>query len=318
MTARIAIVGAGAAGLACASALRRQGLRPVVFEKSRSFGGRIATRRRDGLQFDHGAQALTCAGDPLLAQARASGDVTRWDAATEADGAAPWIGSPRMKDGLASLLPGLDIHYATEIKSVLHRGGAWEIATGAERQTFDLVALAAASEQSLRLLDPSETELRGALEQVIFEPCHALMVAFERPPAWPEVQPAPPDPFTWIAHEGSKPGRSQEPAAFVAHTTAAWSAAHLDTPSEEVARALLAALGVALGPLPPVLLAMGHRWRLARATRPLGRPCAASRDGTLLAGGDWALGRTVADALVSGRAMAEALHQRTLAQVDNG
>ncbi|HIP78813.1 MAG TPA: FAD-binding protein, partial [Kiloniellaceae bacterium] len=42
---RIAVIGAGLAGLLCARRLQDAGLHPVVFEKSRGLGGRLATRR---------------------------------------------------------------------------------------------------------------------------------------------------------------------------------------------------------------------------------------------------------------------------------
>jgi renalase len=48
----------------------------------------------------------------------------------------------------------------------------------------------------------------------------------------------------------------------------------------------------------------GHRWRYARVERPLGQPFVANGVGTLLAGGDWALGSLASDAVASGRAMA--------------
>ena len=55
---RLAIIGAGAAGLAAARSLRqrRPELAITIYEQSPSLGGRIATRRREGFAFDHGAQ----------------------------------------------------------------------------------------------------------------------------------------------------------------------------------------------------------------------------------------------------------------------
>jgi renalase len=62
---RLAIIGAGMAGLAAAHTLRRRypeagegrpNLAITVYEKSRRLGGRVASGRRDGYIFDHGAQ----------------------------------------------------------------------------------------------------------------------------------------------------------------------------------------------------------------------------------------------------------------------
>ncbi|MDX1531103.1 MAG: NAD(P)-binding protein, partial [Rhodothermales bacterium] len=56
----LAIIGAGAAGLAAAFGLRDSGVAVTLFEKSRGVSGRAATRRRtaDGQtwRYDHGAQ----------------------------------------------------------------------------------------------------------------------------------------------------------------------------------------------------------------------------------------------------------------------
>ncbi len=56
---RIAIVGAGISGLSCARRLAEAGAEVVVFEKSRSLGGRCASRAWEGCVFDHGAQFFT-------------------------------------------------------------------------------------------------------------------------------------------------------------------------------------------------------------------------------------------------------------------
>jgi predicted NAD/FAD-dependent oxidoreductase len=56
---RIAVIGAGIAGLACAREIARADVAVTVFEKARGLGGRLATRRDGNLAFDHGAQYLT-------------------------------------------------------------------------------------------------------------------------------------------------------------------------------------------------------------------------------------------------------------------
>jgi predicted NAD/FAD-dependent oxidoreductase len=57
---KLAIIGAGVAGLAAARMLRqrRPDLAITIYEKSRGLGGRAVTRRRDGYIFDHGAQYM--------------------------------------------------------------------------------------------------------------------------------------------------------------------------------------------------------------------------------------------------------------------
>jgi len=55
MKKRIAVVGAGIAGLSCAYELQKAGFEAVVFEREDNVGGRMWTRTKDGLDFDIGA-----------------------------------------------------------------------------------------------------------------------------------------------------------------------------------------------------------------------------------------------------------------------
>ena len=79
---RVAIVGAGVAGLAAARALLEAGHAPVVLDKGRGPGGRISTRRAEPFAFDHGAQYFT-ARDPRFVEQvaawEAGGVVARWE-----------------------------------------------------------------------------------------------------------------------------------------------------------------------------------------------------------------------------------------------
>ncbi|MBN8867705.1 MAG: FAD-dependent oxidoreductase [Solirubrobacterales bacterium] len=72
--ARVAIVGAGVAGLACAGELVRQGLDPVLLEASDRIGGRVRSGRLDGAQVELGASWIHgIRGNPLTRLAREAG-----------------------------------------------------------------------------------------------------------------------------------------------------------------------------------------------------------------------------------------------------
>ena len=81
--ARIAIIGSGIAGLSCATMLHRAGLEVSLFDKARSPGGRMSTRRGDDWQCDHGAQYFTARHPEFRAE------VARWQQAGVADLWAP-------------------------------------------------------------------------------------------------------------------------------------------------------------------------------------------------------------------------------------
>ena len=93
--ARIAVVGAGIAGLACATELSALGVAVTVFDKGRGVGGRVATRREGSMHFNHGAQYVTARGASfraLLDFLVADGAAAPWPAA----GAGRWTGMPGM------------------------------------------------------------------------------------------------------------------------------------------------------------------------------------------------------------------------------
>ena len=51
----VAVIGAGITGISLANLLKKK-VNLTVFEKSRGVGGRMATRRAEPYQFNHGAQ----------------------------------------------------------------------------------------------------------------------------------------------------------------------------------------------------------------------------------------------------------------------
>jgi len=55
---RVLIIGAGLAGLACASRLAQSGIACKVFEGSDDVGGRVRTDRVEGFQLDRGFQVF--------------------------------------------------------------------------------------------------------------------------------------------------------------------------------------------------------------------------------------------------------------------
>jgi renalase len=55
VTLKVAVIGAGLAGLTCARDLRRAGFFVEVFEQERVIGGRLSTARVGMESFDYGA-----------------------------------------------------------------------------------------------------------------------------------------------------------------------------------------------------------------------------------------------------------------------
>lgn len=303
----VAVVGAGLAGLACAEALAAAGRDVRVLEKSRGIGGRLATRRRDGAAFDHGAPAVTATGSAafcaLLGSWRAAGLLVSWPAA----GPAALVATPGMSALARPLADGLGIETERTVTGIAETPLGWRLeCEPGEPVEVGSLALAIPVAQARALLGSRAARFAG-LDAASMEPCWTLMVRFAAPvEAGSAMLEGDGTPLALAIADGAKPGRETGETGWVLHAGPEWSVAHLEDPRSDVAAALLAAFAARIGrPLPEARLTMVHRWRYARTARPLGRPCL--WDGTARIGlaGDWCLGRDAGDAWQSGRALAE-------------
>jgi renalase len=318
---RIAIIGAGMAGLTCAYALQQLGCSTVVLEKSRGVGGRLASRRTAaGDHFDHGAQYIT-AREPAFRQ--------RLDALVQQHSAVTWaprdparttpsshgwiIGSPGMSALLQPMAAPLELHTRTTVIA-LHRSAAgWHLHTdsGMTLAPFDAVVCTAPAAQCHALL-ADVPAMKAALAQVRMAPCWALMLRFaEALPVAFDAHRYEDGAIGWLARQSSRPGYSGKPHGWVLHASPEWSQLHLELPAEDVLALLQQELARLLGTaLPPTSHAAAHRWRYALTTLPLGQAFLANDDGSLYAAGDWCLGARVECAHASGEAVAAALATR--------
>ena len=318
--ARVAIVGAGIAGLAAARWLTAAGAAATVVDKGRAPGGRVATRRgAGGLVVDHGAQYFTVR-DPELAvevtRWAGAGVVARWDGriASLAPGGEPapvtpgeplWIGREGNSALPRHLAAGLDVRTGRRVAAVRERGGGWclEIGGGEVEGPFDALLVTAPAPQAAALFPPDD-------------PLGAVASAVPMLPTWALLLRAGEEdglPFDGAFVSGSpvawwKRGRS--PGSWVAHASHEWSAAHLEETAEEVAATLAAALAaLAGGSRLEIREATAHRWRhAAPADGPLPPPAGLvdPRRRAALAG-DWCRGGRVEGAWLAGRAAAREL-----------
>lgn len=323
-TPRVAVIGAGLTGLACARRLHEAGLAPLVLEKSRGLGGRLATRRTaEGDRYDHGAQFVT-ARDPgfrrQLQQLATRGAVRSWAPALPPDAPRPvkpwWIGTPGMKGLVEPLADGLAVRCQARVEQLQREERTWWLVLedGERLGPFDLVAVTAPAPQARALLESAGSRLARALAAVEIAPCWALLLEFEAPWALPfDAGRLDGGPVAWIARQASRPGLAGGAHRWVVHASAPWSAAHLEESPDEVVARLLAALPAQLGgaALPPRRFAQAHRWRHAMTLRPLGHDLLGDPFEGLWAGGDWCLGARVEHAWLSGQAIAAAMLARS-------
>ena len=343
-TRRVAVIGAGIAGIACARTLMQAGHEVTVFEKSRGTGGRMSTRQTEFGSFDHGAQYFTVRDARFeRALATASGLVRPWSANTV-----------RILDELgrvvASALPPKEAHWvATPGMNALVRQWAkpladagrlmletavirlepdklspkrWQLQTegpGASRRVhsgFDAVILALPSVQVQALLISSQLgkSLLAAMGDVSVAPCWTLMLAFPKAvqPNLPHIGPhwnaarSTHHRIAWLARESSKPGRGPI-ERWTVQASPEWSQRHLEDDTERVKAKLLKAFTEVTGIRAEPPHAAVHRWRYAQTTQPLGQSHLWDAKSGLGACGDWCLGHRVENGFVSGLEMALAV-----------
>ena len=311
-------MGAGVAGLACASALARAGAAVAVFEKARAPGGRISTRRGEAGAFDHGAQYFT-ARDPEFAKAAhgwvEEGVVAPWtgrvvdlaggSVAVRPSDSKRFVATPRMSSLARHLARTLDVRCGVRIEALEGRAGRWSLrdADGQTHGPFEAVAVATPAPQARPLLAPAP-ELAARAADVEMAPCLAAMVGFgveveaSFDGAFVEASP-----LSWVARDSSKPERGGG-ERWVLHASTGWSETHLEAEPESFARELVSAFEAALGrPLPAVKHLAGQRWRFARVTKPLATSHLYAEASGLGACGDWCGGDRVESAWTSGVAL---------------
>ena len=318
-TPHIAVIGAGIAGLSCATALQQAGLRVSVFDKSRGPAGRMSTRREDDWQCDHGAQYFT-ARDPAF-----RAEVARWQHAGVAGLWTPrlqvlgtpslhntdpnverFVGIPRMTAPARLLADALLLERHITVEKLQREVDSWRLISveqGLLADRFDAVLLAIPAPQTVPLLNELAPELASLARSATMRGCWALMLRFAASVDLPfDAAFVNEGPLGWIARDSSKPGRNG-PETWLLHARAEWSEAHLEQSADYIAAELMKAFAALGGPAPQAWTA--HRWRYADTLPALDEGCAWDVRSKLGLCGDWLNGGKVQGAWLSGKKLAE-------------
>ena len=320
MTHKVAIIGAGFAGLSCARTLRRAGFSVDVFEDDLNIGGRIATARVGVDRFDHGAQYLCARSEAFqnyLRETLDCGLAVPWAPRVAGNGRRassppePWfVGTPGMASVVLPLAESVRVAVGRHAQGIERRDTGWHVWFDDDTSAgpFAAVAIAVPPAEAVRLLERGG-ELAEALPQVRMLPCWALMVRIDET-NFPEqdVFPNVSEVVRWIARDNSKPGRDPKGETLVVHASAVWSlAAELADP-EDVASELWGEVSEALG-LPPVRPSRmtAHLWRQGLVAQPLGKTHLYCEDSKVGLAGDWCLGSVAENAFQSGDQLGQAI-----------
>ncbi len=315
MSLRVAVIGAGMAGLACARQLVQKGHEVTVFDKGRSLGGRCATRDYGDAAFDHGAQYVTAHSDAFrdyLESAVAQGHAAVWKPAhsdilqrdLDAQLERWYVGNPGMNALVKPLAEGIAVSHI-RIMGIERRGAVWFLEpVGME---YDALVLAIPVPQILPFLNGhSFTE---PLSAVRYLPCWTGMVGFESRIAGADVLRFETGNVEWIARNTSKPARETAGNdCWVLHASPAWSLENIDRDKTDLAPEFYGMLTAAMGiPLPPPAKLVAHLWRYARVEKTLGQDFLWDEAQKLGVCGDFCIGARVEAAFTSGHALGTAV-----------
>ncbi len=192
---RIAVIGTGIAGAACAQALSVAGHEVSLFDKSRGPGGRMATRRTDWVdargqacstRFDHGAVAIAARSEAFkgfVGQALHAGWLVEWAPALAANSlplehVGPlYLPLPGMSALCRHLLDGMPATWSFGVDQ-LHQGPlGWQVQANGVRHAanFDAVVLALPPAQAAPLLAPHRPDWARRASVAAMQPCWTLM-----------------------------------------------------------------------------------------------------------------------------------------------
>jgi photolyase PhrII len=324
----VAVIGAGISGLIAARTLAEHGLPVKVFDKGRSVGGRMSSRRVAGQWcFDHGAQYFTARDLRFQRYVHSwlqQGIVARWPDAESAlphkivllqngkqierpDTSMRFVGTPSMNAVCSHLASGLDVHSQTQVNQIesVEKGLRLTGEAGKLLGKFDRVIVSAPAAQTAELL-ADFPKLARPISKIQMQPCCAVMASFERPltDAWVGAF-VHDSSLTWVARNSTKPNRPANAEHIILHAGHAWTAANWERDADEVANELLAAFWQASGiPPQPATYLRAHRWKYAIPIDPPRERCFFDSPSGIAACGDWAGGPRVEGAFLSGMAAA--------------
>jgi renalase len=303
----VIIVGAGLSGLVAARTLSSAGQSVTVFDKGRSVGGRLATRRIAGARLDHGAQFMTVRSDAFAAQVddwATRGLARVWcNGFGGGDGHPRWIGSSGMNSLAKDLASGLDVRVDHLVFSCTREHDRWVVTIDdGQRFDADVLVLTAPVPQSFSMVFET-VDVPRALMATEPHRTIGLLAVLDGASAVPEpggVQ-DPNDDISFVADNAAK-GISDKPAITL-HASPSWSLEHWDDSDLEAQLTELARPWIGTA---NIIESQVKKWRLATPTAIWPEPCWVDVDHRVVIGGDAFAGPRVEAAHNSGLAAGKA------------
>ncbi|MGM0866033.1 MAG: NAD(P)/FAD-dependent oxidoreductase [Bacillota bacterium] len=261
----VIIIGGGLSGIMAAKTLMDSGITDIiVIEKSRSVGGRLATRRIQDGKADHGAQFFTVRSTELQT------DVENW---LQSGWIKRWFGDPYprytsvngMNTLAKKLAKALPIELNTKVSSILdERDGPLEVELdNGEKIIGEHIIVTAPVPQTLKLLSKIEST---KLKHITFAPCFVGMFTFGKESIVPapghKDEQLPPGVERVVDHH--KKGISSTVTVSV-YMTGAWSKKRFDHEDDIILDEIQKVAELHLGEGNQLVHAQLKRWKYAEA-----------------------------------------------------
>lgn len=311
MTKRVAVIGAGVAGLSCARVLRRAGCYVEVFEQDRIIGGRMATTRVGMTSFDHGAPYITArspAFQKFVSELVDTGYAARWEPRTNTGGTAAtmhnwYVGTPGMSSILRPLAESVRITPNRRVHTLQRAERGWHLWFDDETSAgaFQAIAVAVPASEAQLLLGRLES-LAEPIGRVRMSPTWAVMVRVdEHIMPDQDVYSDMSEVIRWVCRNNGKPGRNPRGDHVLIHASPGFSRETEDTDPQQIAEELWAEVSHALS-LPPTRPSQlsAHLWKQGLVDQSLGETFLFSSEHMVGVCGDWCLGRLAEHAFESG------------------
>jgi predicted NAD/FAD-dependent oxidoreductase len=309
---KVAVIGAGMAGLTAASILQSAGARVTVFDKSKGTGGRLASRYHDQGWIDHGAPYFAAERPFLidfLQEQLPAEYLTFWQPPAsgrlQADERLQAVGVPRNSAITRGLLTGQNFYPSTRISRLSACADGWQLFNddGALLGIWPQLVVAVPAPQALALLQ-EQKQLAEQIGTARMEPCWVVAIRTDKPlRQLAEVSVYQHPVIRRIVHNSGKPNR-QNANIYLVQATKSWSRQHLEEAVETIGPVLQRHFNNLVAADVTSELLFAHRWRFAFTETALGKPFLWDEHLHLGVCGDWCLGRQVEDAWQSGADLA--------------
>ncbi|MBU3636705.1 NAD(P)/FAD-dependent oxidoreductase [Polynucleobacter sp. es-MAR-4] len=315
---RVAIIGAGIAGLSCARKLQSHGITVDIFEKSRGPSGRMSTRRSEEWSADHGAQYFTARDPRFIQEVQGwvqAGTAAIWKPNIKVYEAGIWresnsqeyryVGTPNMNSPGKHLAKDLSIHYEATVCGLERIGDQWTLQCSElteMRGAYDFVVIAIPAPQANALLKDLDARAADIASSAQMKACWTMMAHlpnqkstdFDSAFINQEI-------ISWICQNGSKPMRHGN--IWTIHGNPTWSQNHVESSKEDAQDQMVKCM-TSLGLNCQDAEISMHRWRYASGGLENSIGFFSLPDIGLGLCGDWLNGGRVEGAWLSGMELA--------------